>query len=122
MLALALQRARLGEVELDGEDADVAGAHGRQADSSLGSAARRRRRRLVEVGALDLARLVDLEDVAFLDVVEALEQDAALEALRDLADVVLEALELSDRRLVDDACRRGRRGRCAFRRTTPLVT
>jgi hypothetical protein len=27
-LALALERARLGEVELDGEDADVAGAHG----------------------------------------------------------------------------------------------
>ena len=38
-------------------------------------------RRLVEIGALDLAGLVGLEDVAFLDVVEALEQDAALEPL-----------------------------------------
>src|SRR5689334_10552280 len=61
----------------------------------------RSRRRRVEVGALDLARLVDLEHVAFLEVVEALEQDAALEALLDLADVVLEALELRDPRLVD---------------------
>ena len=36
----------------------------------------------VEVGALDLARLVHLEHVAFLHVVEVLEQDPALEALR----------------------------------------
>src|SRR5439155_5563410 len=64
--------------------------------------ARRSRRRRLEVGALDLARLVDLEHVAFLHVVEAVEQDAALEALLDLAHVVLEALELGDLRLVDD--------------------
>src|SRR5437667_8771225 len=55
-----------------------------------------------EIRALDLARLVDLEHVAFLEVVEAVEQDPALEALRHLADVVLEASELRDRRLVDD--------------------
>ena len=39
--------------------------------------------------------------VALAQVVEALEQDAALEALGDLARVVLEAPELGDRRLVD---------------------
>src|SRR5690349_22098670 len=66
-----------------------------------GAGGSRRRRRRVEVGALDLTRLVDLEHVAFLEVVEALEQDAALEALLDLADVVLEALQLRDPGLVD---------------------
>src|SRR5919197_2151995 len=55
-----------------------------------------------EVGALDLAGLEDLEDVALAEVVEALEEDAALEALGHLAHVVLEAPELRDRRLVDD--------------------
>src|SRR5262249_33377949 len=61
-----------------------------------------RRGRLVESRALDLADLVRLDQVAFLDVVVALEVDAALEALGDLADVVLEALERVDRGLVDD--------------------
>src|SRR5579862_241215 len=56
---------------------------------------------LVERRALDLARLEHLEDVALAQVVEALEQDAALEALDHLAGVVLEALELRDRRVVD---------------------
>src|SRR5436309_336084 len=55
-----------------------------------------------EIRSLDLARLVDLEHVAFLEVVEAVEQNPALEALCHLADVVLEAPELGDRRLVDD--------------------
>src|SRR5437763_5708127 len=55
-----------------------------------------------EVGALDLAGLVDLEDVALAQVVEAVEEDAALEALGHLAHVVLEAPELRDRRLVND--------------------
>src|SRR5262245_60708998 len=64
----------------------------------LGGGGRRGR---LEVGALDLARLVDLEHVAFLDVVEALEQDPALEAFLDLAHVVLEALQLRDPRFVD---------------------
>src|SRR5437899_7002746 len=63
---------------------------------------RRSRRVLGEVRALDLAGLEDLEDVALAEVVEALEEDAALEALRHLAHVVLEAAELRDRRLVDD--------------------
>ena len=56
---------------------------------------------LVQRRPLDLPRLVGLEDVAFLDVVEAVEQDPALEALGDLAGVLLEALELRDRRVVD---------------------
>src|SRR5712691_11263968 len=56
---------------------------------------------LVEAGALHLACLEDLEHVALLHVVEAVEEDAALEALRYLARIVLEALELGDRRLVD---------------------
>ena len=50
--------------------------------------------RFAQVCALDLLDLVDLEHVAFLDVVEAVEKDPALEPLLDLADVVLEALEL----------------------------
>src|SRR6478672_5810063 len=63
---------------------------------------RGRRRRVVQGGALDLADLVGLDQVAFLDVVEALEVDAALEALGQLAHVVLEALQRVDRGLVDD--------------------
>ena len=55
---------------------------------------RGRGRQLVERRALDLARLECLEHVAFLHVVVVLEEDAALEALCDLAGVVLEALEL----------------------------
>src|SRR4051795_12577717 len=69
------------------------------APKALGSGRRRGR---VEVGALDLTRFVDLEHVAFPEVVEALEQDAALEALLNLAHVVLEALQLRDLRLVED--------------------
>src|ERR1700738_3730104 len=38
-------------------------------------------RRFVERRPLDLARLEDLEDVAFAQIVEAVEQDATLEAL-----------------------------------------
>src|SRR5262249_42527464 len=91
MLALAFQRARLWEVELGGEDRDVARPRRLRGDL----------RGLVERRALDLARLVDLEDVPLAQVVEAVEEDAALESLGDLAGVVLEALELSDRRLVD---------------------
>src|SRR5262249_28107307 len=60
---------------------------------------RRGRRR--KVGALDLPRLVALEHVAFLHVVEAVEEDSALEAFTDLAHIVLEALQLRDRSLVD---------------------
>src|SRR3954452_18791317 len=60
------------------------------------------RGRRLEVGALDLAGLVDLEHVALFEVVVAVQEDAALEALLDLAGVVLEALQLPDPRLVDD--------------------
>src|SRR3954469_3209908 len=93
LLALSLERAVLGEVQLGREDADVARAQ-------LGRGGCRRRR--LEVGALDLARLVDLEHIAFLHVVEALQEDAAFEAGLDLAGVFLEALQLRDPRLVDD--------------------
>ena len=65
--------------------------------------------------------LESLEDVAFLHVVEALEEDAALEPLLHLADVVLEALEARDRRLVDDGPLADDADR-ALRRMTPLVT
>src|SRR5262249_28919251 len=75
-----------------------AGASGaRVARRALGSGGRS----FVERRPLDLARLEDLEHVPFLHVVEAVEEDAALEALGNLADVVLEPLELSDRRRVD---------------------
>src|SRR5512146_1512576 len=57
---------------------------------------------LVERGALDLARLERLEDVALAQVVEVLEHDPALEARAHLADVVLDAAQRGDRRLVDD--------------------
>src|SRR4051812_43183986 len=52
---------------------------------------------------LDLARLEDLEDVAFLHVLVALDGDAALVAFLDLADVVLEAPQRADPAGVDDA-------------------
>src|SRR4051794_4028582 len=52
--------------------------------------------------ALDLAGLVDLQDVALLDVRVVLENDAALEAGGDLADVVVEAPQAADRGVVDD--------------------
>src|SRR6476619_4761521 len=58
-------------------------------------------RSFVERRPLDLARFEDLEDVALLHVVEAVEADAALEALCDLASVVLESLQLRDGRRVD---------------------
>src|SRR5712691_8589391 len=83
-------------MQLRGEDSYVAGAHGA---ATLGRSCRSGR---LEVGALDLTRLVRLEHVALFDVVEALEQDAALEALLDLAHVVLDAPQRRDRRLVDD--------------------
>src|SRR6185437_15448559 len=50
----------------------------------------------------DLALLEGLDDVALLQVGEVLEADAALEALADLAHVVLEAAERRDRALPDD--------------------
>src|SRR4030095_12306257 len=88
--------AGLWKVQLDGEDADVARAH---AERRLG---RRRGRRLVERRPLDGTGLVRLEEVAFLDVGGAGEQGPALETLRDLTSVVLEALQLGDGRVLDD--------------------
>src|SRR5690606_16970439 len=52
-------------------------------------------------GRRDLLHLVALDDVAFLDVVVAVEADAALVPGRDLADVVLEAAQRSDAALPD---------------------
>src|SRR3712207_7261687 len=51
--------------------------------------------------ALDLARLVDLHDVALLDVLVVLERDAALVAGRDLAHVVLHAPQRADPAVID---------------------
>src|SRR5919201_1381211 len=58
--------------------------------------------RFVERSPLDLTNLVRLEDVAFLDVVEVLEVETALEAFLNLSHVVLEAPELVDDGVVDD--------------------
>src|SRR6516225_9061577 len=44
----------------------------------------------------------DLEDVAFLDVAEPLQPDAALEPFGDLADVFLEPAQRRDNALVHD--------------------
>src|SRR5262245_59776306 len=52
--------------------------------------------------ALDLASLVDLDLVAFLDVGEVLEDDAALLAVEDLAHVVVVAAQRGDLPVVDD--------------------
>src|SRR5438270_677019 len=52
--------------------------------------------------SLDLARRVDLEHVAFLDVLEVVEHDPALEPGADLADVVVEPAEAGDRRVGHD--------------------
>jgi hypothetical protein len=74
VLALALQRPGLGEVQLRRENRDVAGQGVEPAGlADLG--------RLVERRPLDLTRLVDLEDVTLAQVVEPVEKDAALEAL-----------------------------------------
>src|SRR5262245_13468968 len=58
------------------------------------------RRRLQLPG--DLAHLVRLDDVAFLDVVEVLDADSALEPLGHLANVVLESAQRRDPSVVDD--------------------
>ena len=58
--------------------------------------------RLVERGALDLPGDEALDRVADLGVVVVLEQDAALEALGDLADVLLHAAQRGDVALPDD--------------------
>ena len=73
-----------------------------------------------EVGALDLTGLVELEHVALLHVVEAIEQDPALEALGDLAHVVLEPLSCPDRRVVDHRAVADQRGTLALRRRRRL--
>src|SRR3972149_2375887 len=57
--------------------------------------------RLSPLGTCHLAHLVGLDDVAFLDVAEGLEGDAALEPCGDTANVVLEPANRSDRSIVD---------------------
>src|SRR4051812_5874266 len=52
--------------------------------------------------AVDLARLVDLQNVALLEVLEVAKDDAALEAGRDLAHVLVEAPQRGDLAVVDD--------------------
>src|SRR5439155_7520005 len=83
------------DVRLRGVAVGVAVRRGRDRLAAVGSSFD------LEVGALDLARLERLEDVTFLHVVEAVEEDAALEARLDLTDVVLEPLEARDGGLVD---------------------
>jgi hypothetical protein len=85
-VALPLQRSRLGKMELRRQDRDVTRGHGGLRGRGGGAA-----RRLVQRRALDLTRLEHLEDVAFAEVIEPLEQDAALEAVGHLTHVVLEA-------------------------------
>src|SRR5437879_13090246 len=63
----------------------------RGADGARARLGRGRRECLVERGSLYLPDLVRLDQVAFLDVVVALEVDAALETLGHLAHVLLEA-------------------------------
>src|SRR5512141_1075866 len=53
-------------------------------------------------GLLDLPGLEELEDVALLHVGEAVQHDAALLALVDLGDVVLEAAQRADLAGPDD--------------------
>src|SRR4051794_14136350 len=53
-------------------------------------------------GARDLALFEGLDDVAILEVLEVGEADAALEALVDLTDVVLEPPQRGDGTLPDD--------------------
>src|SRR5438105_2259812 len=85
-----------------GRSASIRSAAPAQLDAILGRCGGRCRGGLREVGPLNLPRLVALEHVAFFDVVEPVEKDAALESLADLARIVLEPLELRDACLVDD--------------------
>src|SRR5581483_7075408 len=104
-------RPRRGRASRPGGAPGDAGRQGTARDSARRARAGRRRRAVslgdrrrgfVERGPLDFARLEHFEDVAFLHVVEAFEENAALEAFGHLARVVLEAFERSDRRRVDD--------------------
>src|SRR3954452_8170065 len=54
--------------------------------------------------ARDLLHLVGLDHIAFLDVVEALDDQTALEALADLRGVVLLALQGRQVGTLDDHC------------------
>lgn len=95
LFAFALQASVVREVEMEFEEADE--AHGAQSMEH-----RAQGRQLCSVRcapcselqlALDLPRLIRLDDVLFLHVREVLEDDAALEAGVDLAGVVLEAAQ-----------------------------
>src|SRR5207248_5639890 len=52
--------------------------------------------------ARDFTHFVELQDVAFFDVVEVIEADPALVPGRHLSDVVLEPAERRDRRVRND--------------------
>ena len=85
LLALALEAAVLRKVQMPGTQTKLMVANPE-----------------LRQGLLHLLRLVHLQHISFLDVREVLEHDAALEAGRDLADVVLEAAERGDAAVVDD--------------------
>ena len=102
LLALALERAVLGEVQLGGEDADVAGAHG-----ALPATRRaRRRRRAAGVGSRSVRSISRVSYTSSTSPsLTSLKLSSRMPHSKpscDLAGVVLEALELRDRRLVDD--------------------
>src|SRR5436189_123897 len=82
LLALALQAAVVGQMEMNRERNEERHRRPRQPG-------------LLEL-PLDLARLVGLQHVALLDVLEVLDRDPALEALLDFTHVVLEALQRRD--------------------------
>src|SRR3954447_22796456 len=80
----ALLRAGLWKEEVNAHQYDVCAFHG------------------LRQGAFDLPRLVDLHRVADFHVLVVGEYDAALEALQDLAHILVEAPQRPDLAVVDD--------------------
>src|SRR6185436_10247926 len=99
---LVLEGLGLVQVQLKGENTDLqglplTGAACRRAEKRGSRLAARRGGRRLHRGLLgqtrrDLLHDVGLDDVGDLDVVEAIDADAALEAVLDLRGIVLEAL------------------------------
>jgi hypothetical protein len=82
-LALLLERMTAGNTQFDTQDADEHGAWG------AGGPTREDRPRL-RLKARDLALFVRLDDVADRSIREAIQQDAALVALKDFPHVILD--------------------------------
>src|SRR5947209_956216 len=91
LLALALEASGLGEVQIDDEHRDEATPrHAWSNDSSSGEL------------ALDLAGCVGLDDIAFLDVGEVTQHDAALVAGRHLTHILVEPPQAANLAVVYD--------------------